>query len=473
MVLREITFRSGSTYSPEKVRKLQRRLINTGLFRFVAVEPLDKEVLEKKGQVIDLSINLKEGQAGLISFGPGYDLFQGYNYTAEASYKNLFGKAKKISIRGYFSQDKRQEAVKNYTLLGIILGLGYTEPYFLGLPLEGRLSLSHRAKATNFWKFSTISSQETSYNFDSTRSNSLTIYTKQKINIEVGSEAQKALFLTQGDTQINSIGSKVHLDTRNDKSWPTSGTFLSLDLEKAGYLLNGNTKFDKIGFTNNNYLGISNSIVLALSLSYTKFSSVDRNNTNYGQNTIPTSEALFAGGPDMVRGFNERLGPYIRYFSKDENGNENIKEEEIIGGTVRFIGKLEFRYLLNQNWALNIFYDTGNSFLEQSEVKKINYRLTNQNETESIPTLEDNFMLDFAKSIENPNYYLNKVYTSTGLSINILTPLGSFRFGYAFPIKVPRSSKCAADSSFCLERRPIGDRIFDKGKLDISIATTF
>jgi outer membrane protein assembly complex protein YaeT len=473
VVLREINFQSGETYSPTKIIEAKRKLISTGVFRSVNVEPMDKLVLREKGQIIDISIVIKEAEAGLISFGPGYDVFKGYNYTVEASYKNLQGMGRKISIRGFFSQDKEQEAVKSSTLLGTVVGLGYSEPYFLNLPVDGRLSLSHKAKATNFWKFSTISREEISYSLDDSRQSYATIYAKQKINVEVGSDDQTALFLTQGDTHINSAGVQLHLDLRNDIRWPSGGSYLSIDVEKAGYYLDGNVKFDKIGITNNNYLSIGKSLVFALGIQYTKYSSIDRNNSEYGLNTIPTSEALFAGGSDMVRGYNKQLGPYIRYFSEDEDGNETIKQGEIIGGTTRFIGKLEMRYLLSENSAITLFYDSGNSFLDQSELEKLNYRLANQTETIAPPTLEDNFVLNFEESLKDPDKYLSNVYTSTGISYNFLTPLGSFRFGYAFPIKQPVSDSCSRFLDYCLERRPTGDQLIDKGKIDISIAATF
>lgn len=467
VVEREINFHSGDTYAPAAILESKKKLMSLGIFRSVAIQPMDKLVLSEKGQIIDLSITVKESDAGLISFGPGYDVFKGYNYVIEASHKNISGMARKLSIRGSFSQDKQQEAVKNQQLLGTTLGMGFIEPYLLNLPVDGRLSVSHKAKATNYWKFSTIAQEEVYYPLNEVKNSFVSLYARQKINDEVGSEDQTAFFLSANETQISSYGVKFSLDLRNNISWPTKGTYLEMDAETANYTLDGDVKFNKFDITSNSYANINDTVVFALSLQFSKFYDIDRNDTALGFNTLPTSEALFAGGSELVRGYNRQLGPYLRYFSKDEEGVESIKNEELVGGTTRLIGKIEGRYLVSENSAISIFYDSGNSFMDQSEIEKLEYRLANQTETLNTPTIEDNFIFPVDSIFTNPNKYLESVYTSTGFAYNYLTPLGSFRFGLAFPIKQPTSENCRSDVSFCLDRKP------DIAKLDISIAAKF
>lgn len=473
VIQRELEFLSGEYYSPEKIKRTKQKLINIGIFRAVSIEPTDKLVLENKGQIVDVSIILKESEAGLVSFGPGYDIFKGYNYVVEASYKNISGMARRFSVRSSISQDKEQEAVKSSTLLGTSLGIGFIEPYLASYPIDGRLSLSHKAVATSFWEFSTIGQEEISYSLDDTNRNFVSLFARQKINLEVGTDTQTALYLFPGNTQINSFGGKLELDLRDNISWPTRGVYLSIESEKASYALQGNVKFDKIDIMNNYYHDISKLFVLALGLQYTKFNSIDRNDSDYGFNTIPASEALYAGGSELVRGYKEQLGPYLRYFTEDRNGDETVLEEQVVGGTARFVSKFELRTLISENSAISLFYDAGNSYIDKSELDKMNVRFEEQNETNTVPSIEENFIFPIENIFTDLDGYFKNVYTSTGVSYNYLTPLGSFRFGFAYPLKQPKSLNCSKSTEFCFDRRHAGPGIFNQGKLDISIAAKF
>ena len=150
VVLRELTFKQGEKYSPKKIEESKQKLIGTGIFKSVLIEPMDKFAIEEQGRVIDISVTMKENDARIITFGPGYDVFKGYNYVIEASHKNISGMARKFSVRTFLSEDKQQEAVRNSTLLGTILGLGFTEPYILNLLLTGILQYPTKRKLQIF-----------------------------------------------------------------------------------------------------------------------------------------------------------------------------------------------------------------------------------------------------------------------------------------------------------------------------------
>ena len=473
VVLRELTFKQGEKYSPKKIEESKQKLIGTGIFKSVLIEPMDKFAIEEQGRVIDISVTMKENDARIITFGPGYDVFKGYNYVIEASHKNISGMARKFSVRTFLSEDKQQEAVRNSTLLGTILGLGFTEPYILNLPFDGNFTISYKAKATNFWNFSTISQQRFSHKLNSANIGSISLYSRQKLNKEIGSEEQIALFLTPGNTTQTSIGIKYEVDSRNDISWPTTGYFLGFEIENANYKLGGDVKFTKTDFLSNAFYGIGKSIVLAFSLNYTKYFNINRNDSEAGYNTLPTSEALFAGGSGMIRGFQKQLGPYIRYFIKDDFNRESIKQEQFVGGTTRVVNKLEIRYLMSRNSALTYFYDIGNSFIDQTEITKMNIRLSSQSKTREKVTIEDNFIFPLESIVTNSSKFLNSVYSSTGISINFITPFGRFRFGYGIPVTQPTSSICQANSEYCSDRGSDNAGFFKRGKIDLGIDRDF
>ena len=281
----------------------------------MSIEPINKVDISKSTQVIDVAITVRESQAGLISFGPGFDYFQGYNYAFEASYKNVSGLARKFSLRAEVSEDRQQEAVKDSTLLGANIGMGFIEPWLFDTPLEGKLSISHKGQATNFWEFTTVAQEGVTYYLSEERISSVTGYIRQKQSIEVGSPDQAALFLSQGDTLISSAGINLQLDLRDDVSWPTKGVFFELDVENANPRLFGDLEYLRTDIITNTYLNIKKLFVFALGLRVTKYFGIERDGAEYGYNTIPTSETLLAGGSELVRGYIEQLGPYMRYFT--------------------------------------------------------------------------------------------------------------------------------------------------------------
>lgn len=473
IVSRSITFKSGTIYSPEKIRESKRNLINIGIFRSVTIEPTDKDQITRKASTIDISIILRESDAGLISFGPGYDIFNGYNFVVEGSYKNISGMARRFSFRGQISEDKQQEAVKSSQLLGTNVGVGFIEPYFFRSNISGRLSLSHKATASSFWNFSTIGQEELSYNLDFLQKSYISMFARQKINTEVGTNSQIALYLSEGDTNINSFGGKVEVDLRNDIGWPSKGYLISLESEKSDYWLGGNVRFDKISATANMYLPLFTNLVVATSFQYSQFRNINRNDKEPGFNTLPASESLFAGGSELVRGYNKQLGPFLRYTETDETGTTS-QRQVVLGGTERFINKLELRYLLSENSALSLFHDSGNAFISPGEIDKMKTRFIKEATGETLPTVEENYPFDPQSIVFDPDKYLELVYTSLGIAYNYLTPLGSFRIGFAYPLKQPNGCndiQCAQEGA--LDRRNQSVGFFNRGKIDISIAAKF
>src|SRR6185437_16462507 len=71
------------------------------------------------------------------------------NYTAEATYNNIGGVGRVVSVRGSISQESDQYAIGPRTLLGRKIGAGYLEPHILDLPLDLSVKASQEAQWLN------------------------------------------------------------------------------------------------------------------------------------------------------------------------------------------------------------------------------------------------------------------------------------------------------------------------------------
>src|SRR5690606_36241963 len=74
VIRRELTFQSGDWYNPEDLSESRTRLMNLGIFRSVQISPADRIAYLDKENVLDLVVEIYEGSAGNVSFGPGYNL---------------------------------------------------------------------------------------------------------------------------------------------------------------------------------------------------------------------------------------------------------------------------------------------------------------------------------------------------------------------------------------------------------------
>jgi outer membrane protein assembly factor BamA len=131
---------------------------------------------------------------------------------------------------------------------------------------------------------------------------------------------------------------------------------------------------------------------------------------------LPAGERLTAQGNQLIRGFKDKLGPYVTL--KDKN--------YFLDGTRRFIQKNELRYKISHSVNCGLFLDAGNTFLPLSDRKKFEEWY----EEKKIDTkIKDNF------------YFFDKIsnnYASSGFFVGLITPLGPINLDIAFPVYQPR-----------------------------------
>jgi outer membrane protein insertion porin family len=475
VVTRELSFQSGDWYSPELINSSRRSLVNLGLFSAVQILPADRAYFSRQAESVDLKIEVREGKFGSVSFGPGFDIKRGFRFVAETSYNNLFGLGRQVSIRGGFSEEVHQDGIDNSTLVGRKIGAGFVEPFVFNLPIDGKISLGHSATADDFWKLSHSGELSLIHRLRYFLTGSqVSVFYGQTVTKEEGSPEQEINLISTGNIRIGRTGLRLAMDGRNDIAWPTDGWYLGSEFSWARYELGGNLKYFKWDVTNNYYFALLENLVFAIGGTVSSFHGVERLNDSSKNNVLPASERLYAGGSDLVRGFREQLGPYVRYPILDESDNITSFRKEVTGGTRRLVLKLELRYQLAENKAVSTFVDSGNAFFTEEESSKFNATFAQLNTSRpGERSLEDNMAYDFADILSNPQLLISQNYRSFGLAYNYLTPLGSLNIAYAWPWHEPKSNRCRADSSFCLDRAGQGPAFYQKGKFELSVGAKF
>ena len=478
VVMRELSFVSGESYSLEKIRQTHRNLTALGLFQSVRLVPSTRQTgSDSKELIQDISIIVREARHGSISYGPGYDFFHGYNYNIEASYENLFGMGRRLFARLKVDEARSQALIRERTLLGTHLSLGYVHPYLVGAPLDLLLSASHRAVPAHYWQFSTSMNQSLRYRFADRRQTSLSFFSEQSLQSEVGSPEQLTYYLALGDVRIFTAGSSLSFDLSDDRLWPARGSRWEFTYERAFpvRVLDFHTEYHKLDLSSLYYYSLwRKDVVLALGVRWTTIWDVARRGTATRNQTLPLSKMLLAGGSDLVRGFPQQLGPYVHYYRQNSSGVvESTKD--IIGGTTRLIFKPRVRFLFSESFAVNLFYDMGSSYLSQEILRRFEERFAYIEPRRSQrPHIYENVVVNW-QDLQHPLEFWSRFYSSSGISLDYLTPIGRLRLSAAYPLHQPGGGGggCVVEDSHCWDRRNKALPVIGRLKFDLTVAGRF
>ncbi len=485
VVLRELLFETGDWYDPERISLSRRTLSNLGLFRSVQITPADRNALNEKLDELDLIVDVREGKAGNVTFGPGWSLADGWRYGSEASYTNIGGVGRQVSMRGGFSEEKRQAAIGDKTLLGRTVGAGYTEPYIFDLPADGKIKATSTARAAeNAWELSSQGEISLEHRLRSfLPGNTIALFYGQKITREE-SDATRREALLSDDVRVGRVGLRGLFDERNNLVFPTSGWTFYPEVSWARYGLGGDLRYFRWDTSLGTYFGITPNWVFALGFQFSAFEDVIRKGDDRSQDVLPPSERLFAGGTDSVRGFPEgSLGPLIRTPILDEEGAWSCGyTTSRAGGSRRSVLKLEMRHRINENLALTGFADSGNAFFSDREMDKFK-RAFDQEVDISNPggcggavpmrTVEDNVGYGYDEMFKKPGYLFSRHYLSWGTTLNFLTAIGSINLAYGLPWREPKSVKCDLDSDYCFPRGSKRSPWISRGVVHLNVGARF
>lgn len=480
VVLRELRFSSGEYYDPEKIEDSRRAISSLGLFRSVQIFPSDRAALAESNPELDLTLEVRETRPGNVSFGPGWSLSDGWRYNVDVSYNNILGDGRQILTHGGFDEQVHQKAIGAKTMVGRRFSIGYLEPYLGDYPVDGTVSISHRAQAEEFWTLNYEGELGLTHRFRSLLpSSSITLYHGRKVTREEGREAQKLSLVSTGNIRVGRIGTRFFLDRRNDIAWPTKGYTVGADLSWARYNFGGDLRYFRWEVSHNRYFQLWPNYVFAIGASLAAYEDVSRNTDDEDRDVLPASERLKAGGADTVRGFRPRsLGPIARYQDDGEDGSTpGSITQDYIGGSRRTVVKAELRHLFSEHFAGTYFVDSGNVFFSPAEMEKFRSLYDSTGDPDNAatkPSIEDNIGYDFEDLVRDPAILYNKHYVASGIALNYLTALGSINLAYGIPIHEPKTQRCIDyPDRLCFKRGSENDVWLFRGQFDINVGASF
>jgi outer membrane protein assembly complex protein YaeT len=473
VVKRELRFKTGDWYDPDKIEQTRKALLKLGLFGMVDITPSDAEGFAEDSDSISYNIALRESKPGVISFGPGYSFADGARYEVEYAYRNIGGMGRQFFAKGTFSEEQRQYYIgADRTLLGRSLGVSYVEPYILGFPVNGTIKFNNQSQASRT-NWQTSNSGETSLShvlreyFPDTV---ITGFYGQKVTEIKAKEALKvSLIETPGNVRTGQVGLRFMVDERDSISWPTKGFIVGSEVAVARYALGGDLQYSKWSINHSVYRQLFiKDLVVAAGYNLTAFEDIARRGDQV--DILPTSERLFSGGAETNRGFGTyELGPLVNQYDPERNRFEQI----VIGGSRRGYYKLELRYQISEDFlALTTFLDASSSFFTRTEQRLFEGAFASSSTSASTQSrMYDNAPYDFASLLLNPGEFWRSNYFSSGLALNVLTPLGSINLSYGLPIKRYVGSSCP--ESVCIARGKPVKNVLTDGVFNVNIGATF
>ncbi len=398
---REMRQFEGSYLSNNQVERSRVRIQRLPYVEQVSVET---NPVPGTSDQVDIDFEIKEGLPGSFGGGIGYSDSQGILLNGNFVHTNFMGTGNRIS------------ADLNFGKFRSIIGASYTNPYITPNEVSRTFSATYReitqftADASDFDTTTLNLGVEFGYPLSEYQR---MIYggTFQKSELAVNriGSSQQAIdwTLSNGNPQV--IDSQIAttdfntfellagwiFDSRNRSLFPTRGARHRATL--SGAIPGSEVQYWFANYSFTNYLPVTRYFIFA-----TNFDS--SYGDSYGDTTsIPPYRNKFAGGPNTVRGYSEnQLGP-IDSLGNPYGGNMSlVMQNELV---------LPLPESLQRKTRASLFFDignvfsTGNVFFAAPDGSSISYE---------------------------PGDYDLKY--STGVSVQWLSPMGLFKFSYAFPL---------------------------------------
>jgi outer membrane protein insertion porin family len=343
VVRREFRLAEGDAYNPFMVDKAKKRLQQLGFFKTV-------EIKRRPGSAPDrviLDVELLEQSTGELSFGAGYSTSEGVIGDVSISERNLLGRGQFLRLRLAGSQERMQ------------IDLSFTEPRFLDRNLAAGFDLFHKdinlSAANAFRTRTTGGSVRVGFPIAENLwlTNSYTLTVSSIYDVQEG--ASRAIKEAAGDAITSSWGVSLGYDTRNHPKNPTSGYFLSTNVEFAG--LGGDVQYWRVGAEGRYYYPVTEKITFVAR-------ALGGSIGPWGGEDLRLVDLFYKGG-ETIRGFNR--GGF---------GPRDLLTRDALGGDTFWSVTTEVRFpfpLIPDDLGMSgaVFADAGSLFGAGAGAKKL------------------------------------------------------------------------------------------------------
>ncbi|NUM69241.1 MAG: BamA/TamA family outer membrane protein [Ignavibacteriaceae bacterium] len=368
-------------YDAGKITQSQVRLFRTGLFSYVRLFPetdsLENDLVPLKVEGSIGSMNELAPELIMNNEQSSFNLGGAIEYKR----KNLFGGARKLTLRGTaFYQDVLNlnfKRIFSIITLDDTITYGQAEfktqleqPYFLGEPIFGSLEFTATLAKFGFYKITKYSGRLI-FDYELPK---FTFVNYLRTFYAVENVIATIIAPSFGNPSASSIsagfGANVIASHSDDIIFPTEGSVLDIYVEEGNtlpYLISktlGNdfksVIFMKGQVTNSFYipLSIARDMTFAAktSLGYIQI-------LNGSVADLQNTKKFFVGGSNSLRGWAARA------FPPPQGSTQNLDVSQLPGGTVLLEGSFEFRMRFGKFLGMAVFTDWGNTWEDPSIIK--------------------------------------------------------------------------------------------------------
>lgn len=415
VIEREIEFKKGDPVTPNKLEDLKNRLTALGLFSLVRISPY---VVNKKSEDntyrTNVLIQLREKDFGTFEFAPGFRTDLGAKLSMGINYGNIGGYNHTIGFKGQVNQRLDSSNI-NSTRRGLyekmtefLARANYNWPYVFGSKFE--IDFSAQYQRRRYFDFdadilrssaqiSRVLWDRISRDFRSKKVKRYQLTGALKYQFETISQYQASDDIDNDYFRIGGLTPSLDLDLRDDPIDPRYGAYFGLSWEFANPTLQSIedndlvVDFHKVVSRNKFYYTYKH-LTFALSASF----GVQRNNASElktdGSNDtigyIPSIKVFRLDGVDTVRGYSNEE---INILSNQQDIGDVIIRSKAYFANIKF----EPRFRVTDNFITGPFIDAGRVYIN------------------SFKPLE--------------------LRSSAGLTLKLLTPVGSLDFDYGIKLK--------------------------------------
>jgi outer membrane protein insertion porin family len=393
IVAREVTLDRGDVFSGKKVVDSQQKILDTGLFKDVEIEPRPSA---PDSATVDLVVRVKERKMREVSLAVGYGNQDEARLTTGWTHRNLWNSGREFDVRTVLgSMDFSKGLTRKHGDLAL------TDRWLFGRRLVGVLAFYAEETLEEYKEV-----PDGEYTLDRfglnlsvkkdlpKKTQITTAYTHEFVNVRKASwsaEQEEELRLEVGQAVNRAATVTLERDTRKPFFDPVLGSITRLSVRKAGGLFGGDNSYNKLAWSWSRYVRLYFGSVLALS---TRVGYADA----YGRSRnvgVPDYEKFYAGGSSTIRGYDEKeFGP----------------------GDFLLLGNVELRYPVFWKLGGVCFLDMGNVWDSIKNVTKGDFDLF-------VPAEE--YRLRRAKDVKY----------SVGVGLGVETPVGPARVDYGIRLK--------------------------------------
>jgi outer membrane protein insertion porin family len=391
VIMRELVVKPGKEYSRKDMIESERRLLSTGLFKYLGLMRNDSTIIINGDSCrVDYILNFEERKKSVANIGFSVGQEEDFEVVAGVSgrwgVRNLWGTGRRLFLRTQYVGQitdpegpltslglRDLERKLKLRFIRLPIELNYVEPWFLNHRTPLTLKVSYEPKTLNRrirdfeYRYDLLAGEAVFLNELDKFTTARVSMAIEYINIIDVPEDQEEAYRAEGDNQMRrKISTYGERDTRDNFFAPQHGSYSFVGLDYVGGVLGGDFSYVKAQFSWSRYQLFIGQNILATRLWAGFLDDMGREGRSSAE------DRFMLGGATTIRGYTENsLGPV--FTDEDDSGDKTGKPK---GGRYLMLGNIELRRSLFWRFGGSIFVDAGNTYSSIDHITPLSVAFT-------------------------------------------------------------------------------------------------